>query len=111
MATNGPAPAKPGTAPPPGSLACPKCKQGTVKKPNGKNFYGCSRYREGCNFSISETITKKTLTPKQIETLCTKGKTGLLKGFISKLGKPFDAYLTLNEKTDWKAQFRFESSR
>ena len=111
LASNGSAPAKTGPAPPPGSLVCPKCKQGIVKKPNGQSFYGCSRYREGCNFSISETIAKKTLTPKQIEALCTKGKTALLKGFISKQGKPFEAYLTLGEETEWKAQFRFESGR
>ncbi len=111
LASNGSTPAKTGAAPPSGSLVCPKCKQGTVKKPNGQNFYGCSRYREGCNFSLNETIAKKTLTPKQIEALCTKGKTGVLKGFISKQGKPFEAYLTLGEETDWKAQFRFESSR
>jgi len=109
LASNGSASALTGTAPPPGSLLCPKCKQGTVKKPNGQNFYGCGRYREGCNFSINETIAKKTLTPKQIETLCTKGKTALLKGFISKQGKPFEAYLTLGEETDWKAKFHFES--
>jgi DNA topoisomerase-1 len=109
LASNGSASAMAGAVPPPGSLVCPKCKQGTVKKPNGQNFYGCSRYREGCNFSINETIAKKTLTPKQIETLCMKGKTALLKGFISKQGKPFEAYLTLGEETDWKAQFRFES--
>ena len=36
---------------------------------------------------------------------------GLLKGFISKQGKPFEAYLTLGEETDWKANFRFESGR
>ena len=111
LASNGSASALTGTAPPPGSLLCPKCKQGTVKKPNGQSFYGCSRYREGCNFSLSETIAKKSLTPKQVETLCTKGKTALLKGFISKQGKPFEAYLTLGDETDWKAQFRFESNR
>jgi DNA topoisomerase-1 len=111
LASNESASAKTGAAPPPGSLVCPKCKQGVVKKPNGQNFYGCSRYREGCNFSISETIAKKTLTPKQIEALCAKGKTALLKGFISKQGKPFEAYLTLGEETDWKAQFHFEASR
>jgi DNA topoisomerase-1 len=111
LSSNGSAPAKTGSTPLPGSLVCPKCKQGAIKKPNGQNFYGCSRYREGCNFSINETIAKKTLTPKQIETLCTKGKTAVLKGFISKLGKPFEAYLTLGEETDWKAQFRFVSGR
>ena len=110
-ASNGPAPARTAVAPLPGSLVCPKCKQGVVKKPNGQNFYGCSRYREGCNFSINETIAKKTLTQKQVESLCTKGKTGLLKGFISKQGKPFEAYLTLGEETAWKAQFHFEFGR
>jgi DNA topoisomerase-1 len=111
LASNGSAPAKTGNAPPSGSLVCPKCKQGVVKKPNGQNFYGCSRYREGCNFSINETIAKKTLTSKQIEALCTKGKTALLKGFISKQGKRFEAYLSLGQETDWKAQFHFESSK
>ena len=111
LASNDSAPATAGATPPPGSLVCPKCKKGIVKKPNGQNFYGCSRYREGCNFSLNETIAKKTLTPKQVETLCTKGKTGMLKGFISKQGKPFEAYLTLGEETEWKAQFRFDSGR
>jgi DNA topoisomerase-1 len=107
--SDGPAPEKTATAPPPGSIVCPKCKQGIVKKPNRQNFYGCSRYHAGCNFSINETIAKKALTPKQIETLCTKGKTALLKGFVSKQGKRFEAYLILGEETDWKAQFRFSS--
>jgi len=111
LASNGSASAKTGTAPLPGSFVCPKCKQGIVKRPNGQNFYGCSRYREGCNFSINETIAMKTLTPKQIEALCTKGKTGALKGFISKQGRRFEAYLTLGEETGWKAQFRFGSGR
>jgi DNA topoisomerase-1 len=109
LASNGSARAKTGNAPPSGSLMCPKCKQGVVKKPNGQKFYGCSRYREGCNFSVNETVAKKTLTPKQVEMLCTKGKTALLKGFISKQGKRFEAFLTLGEETDWKAQFRFGS--
>jgi DNA topoisomerase-1 len=111
LSSNGPASARTATAPSPGHFACPKCKQGIIKKPNGQNFYGCSRYREGCNFSLNETIAKKTLTPKQIEALCTKGKTGVLKGFISKQGKRFEACLTLGEETGWKARFRFDSTR
>jgi len=111
LASNALAPANTGNAPPSGSLACPKCKQGVVKKPNGQDFYGCSRYREGCNFSINQTIAKKILTPKQIEALCTKGGTSVLKGFISKQGKRFEAYLTLGEETAWKVQFHLGSSR
>jgi DNA topoisomerase-1 len=111
LVLNGSAPAKTGASPSPRSLVCPKCKQGVVKKPNGQKFYACSRYRAGCNFSLNETIAKKTLTPKQIEALCTKGKTGVLKGLISKQGKRFEAYLTLGKETDWKVAFYFESSR
>ncbi|MEA3504843.1 MAG: DNA topoisomerase, partial [Bacteroidota bacterium] len=32
-------------------LTCPKCGKGTMIK--GKSAYGCSRFREGCNFIIS----------------------------------------------------------
>jgi DNA topoisomerase-3 len=32
-----------------------------------------------------------------LETLITKGKTNLLKGMISKSGKKFDAFITLDE--------------
>ena len=29
---------------------CPVCKQGTVIK--GKTAYGCSRWKEGCNYRV-----------------------------------------------------------
>ena len=32
----------------PDTLSCPRCKNGTVIK--GKTAYGCSRYKEGCDF-------------------------------------------------------------
>ena len=35
----------------PDSLICPKCKKGTVIK--GKSAYGCSQYKEGCNFRFT----------------------------------------------------------
>lgn len=35
-------------------LTCPKCKQGTMLK--GKSAYGCSRFREGCQFLIPFTV-------------------------------------------------------
>ena len=42
-----------------GSLTCPKCKQGTIIK--GKTAYGCSGYKEGCDFRFSfEDIRKKS---------------------------------------------------
>jgi DNA topoisomerase-1 len=88
---------------------CPKCKIGRLRRPEGKDFFGCDQFRQGCTFTVSATIAKKKLTDKQIETLCTKGKTALLKGFTSKMGKPFDAYLVCDETTEWKTRFKFES--
>ena len=89
-------------------IPCPKCKTGFVRKPAGKEFYGCSRFRDGCTFGVNETIAKKKLTEKQIETLCAKGKTGLIKGFINKQGNAYEATITCTAETDWKTKFLFE---
>lgn len=87
---------------------CPKCKQGVMRRPKGKDFYGCSRYREGCTFSVNVIVAQKKLTDKQIEALFQKGKTNLIKGFTAKSGKTFDAFLICSEATGWKANFAFE---
>ena len=94
---------------PEANIRCPKCKVGHLRRPNGKEFYGCDRYREGCTFSVNVSVAQKKLTDKQIETLCTKGKTGLIKGFINKGGKPFDATLFCSEATGWRTKFEFEN--
>ncbi|PWK19905.1 type IA DNA topoisomerase [Xanthomarina spongicola] len=41
----------------PDTLACPKCQKGTVIK--GKTAYGCSAYKEGCDFRFSFDDLKK----------------------------------------------------
>jgi DNA topoisomerase I len=88
-------------------IPCPKCKKGILRRPHGKEFFGCSAYRDGCTFAVNTTIAKKKLTDKQIETLCTKGKTGLIKGFINKQDKPFEASLKCDEGTNWRTSFEF----
>ncbi len=80
---------------------CPKCKKGKVIE--GKKGYGCSEFRVGCNFVIWKEIAGKTISPTMLRNLITKGKTQLLKGFMSKLGKPFDATMTLNQ--DFRVEF------
>ena len=89
-------------------IPCPKCKIGHLRQPNGKDFFGCDQYREGCTFSVNVVIAKKKLTDKQIETLVTKGKTPLIKGFTNSHGRPFDAFLSCNEATNWRTKFQFE---
>jgi DNA topoisomerase-1 len=89
-------------------IPCPKCKFGRLRRPEGRDFLGCDQFRQGCNFIVGATVAKKPLTDEQIETLCTKGKTELIKGFTSKLGRPFDAYLVCTEATEWKTKFQFD---
>ena len=82
-------------------LTCPLCGKDLVNHSWG---VGCSGYKDGCTFSISRTIRDKTLTDKQIAQLVKNGKTELIKGFVSKAGKNFDAYLKLE---DGKISFEF----
>jgi DNA topoisomerase-3 len=54
---------------------------------------------------ISKIILSKTITREDISKLLSDGKTPLIKGFISKKRKPFDAYLSLDNKG--KISFEF----
>jgi len=58
---------------------CPKCKSGEIIK--GKAAYGCSNFRNGCQFRIPFEIFGKVLTSAQTEQLILKGKTGKITGF------------------------------
>lgn len=79
---------------------CPVCgKPMTINKWG----YGCSGWREGCKFGIG-TICGKKLTENQARILASKKKSPLIKGFVSKAGKSFDAYLVLDGK-DIKFEF------
>lgn len=74
---------------------CPRCKKGSIVSSRG--FFNCTEYANGCKQSFPATFLKKRLTAKTIEYLCTKGKTPVIKGFVSKNGKKFSAKLILEE--------------
>ncbi|TWT16021.1 type IA DNA topoisomerase [Planomicrobium sp. CPCC 101079] len=74
---------------------CPACKKGMIISTKG--YYSCTEYANGCKQSFPAVFLKKRLTAKQIEYLCTKGKTPVLKGFVSKNGKKFNAKLLLED--------------
>jgi DNA topoisomerase-3 len=100
-------PNAPAFAIPEGAILCPKCRNGEVRKAPGQNFYGCSAFRQGCDLRLWEEIAQKTITPAQIKALCSKkARTPLIKGFISKAGKKFDACLVLD--ASFKTTFEFE---
>jgi DNA topoisomerase-3 len=80
---------------------CPLCGKDVIK---GRYGYGCSGYKEGCNFRISGVICKRVIPISKAKLLVSTGDSGLIKGFISKAGKSFDARLVLE---DGKAVFKF----
>lgn len=59
---------------------CPKCSIGKILK--GKNAYGCSRWKEGCNFRLPFVFMDKKLSDKQVQHLIEKKVTTKIKGFV-----------------------------
>jgi DNA topoisomerase-3 len=52
-------------------LACPKCQKGTVLK--GRTAYGCSNYKEGCDFKVTfDTVREKLQDQKPTKDLVYK---------------------------------------
>lgn len=73
------------------SIVCPKCGKGHVTE-NSKAF-GCSEYKNGCDFVIWKSFLGKTLTSSDVQKMLTKGHTNIIKGLRSKAGKSFEARL------------------
>ena len=65
--------------------------------------YSCSAWRDGCKFAIWKKIAGKKISPAMAKKLLGKGQTQVIKGFVGKSGKKFDARLKLEE-----GQVRFE---
>lgn len=76
------------------SPSCPKCENGKMIK--GKTAYGCSAYKEGCNFKVLFEQYGKKLSEKQIYQLIEKRKTNSIKGFLVD-GKKQEGKITLDE--------------
>jgi DNA topoisomerase-3 len=76
---------------------CPKC--------GGKVFesdtdYVCEKSQsetKPCKFKTGKVILQQPVSREQVTKLLATGKTDLMVGFISKAGRPFPAYLTLDE--------------
>lgn len=82
---------------------CPKCGGDVIE---GQKGFGCANWREGCRFVLWKTpICGKVLTPNQVKSLLKKGKTPLIKGFKSKSGKSFSAYLIWEDAREAKLKF------
>lgn len=82
---------------------CPVCQANVMDFPKS---YSCAKWKEGCKFTIWKIVAKKKLSVAQVKLLMTSKKTELIKGFKSKAGKPFEAYLFLNQ--EGKVEFEFK---
>jgi DNA topoisomerase-3 len=74
-----------------------------------KKAYGCSAWKNGCKFAVWKTISGKRISAPQARQLLTKGRTGRLKGFKSKAGKPYSAALALDD--EHKVRLEFEGHK
>ncbi len=76
---------------------CPLCGGDIIVTPFG---YGCSNYSKEdpkcCRFVIGK-IASVSLKEDQVKELLTRGKTGVIEGFVAKTGMKFDAPLKLTE--------------
>ncbi len=88
-------------------LKCQFCGKPLIKLDWG---WSCTGYKEGCKFHINKKIAGKTITEKQAILLCQKGKTTLIKGFKSKKGTDFDAYLFI-DKQKKEVSFQFPDNK
>ncbi len=85
---------------------CRACKGGTVHETETAFFCSNAASAEkSCKFRMGKTILQKQIAPEQVKKILENGKTDLLAGFISKKGRPFSAYLTLEGA---KVGFEFE---
>ena len=83
---------------------CPKCGGNIFET---ENSYICERSqadRKPCKFKLSKAILGREISKEQAQKLLATGKTDLLDNFISKRGRPFSAYLKLE---DGKVGFEF----
>ena len=73
---------------------CPLCSKDVIRYKNG---YSCSGYKDGCTFSVYGFICRRVISKVNMQMLLETGRSSKIKGFISKAGKPFDAYLKIDE--------------
>jgi DNA topoisomerase-3 len=84
---------------------CPKCKSGRVTV--YPKVARCGN--ESCGLTVFRNKSGKDLTEGQLKDLLAKGKTGVIKGFRSKEGKPFDAAVAFD--AEYKTVFRFDNPK
>lgn len=88
------------------SYSCPLCRNGKIMA-GVKNWY-CSRYKEGCTFTVWKNVSGAKLTDTDLQQLL-GGKATQPKKMKSKSGKEFSARLKLSQ--EGKVEFTFDEKK
>lgn len=83
---------------------CPRCGSTAGFKESFK-AYDCNN--QECKLVVWKTVSSRELEPEEVRALLETGNIGPIKGFKSKMGRPFEAKLALSEGTEWKTTFDF----
>lgn len=84
---------------------CPCCGKGAIHDTG--TAYVCSN-TAACKFRMGRTICQLEVPREQVTKLLETGKTDLIRNFISKKGKPFSAFLKIEEG---RVGFEFEERK
>jgi len=76
---------------------CPKCGSPVFETEIGYLCEKSQAEKRPCKFKISKAILQQPIEPAQAAKLLADNKTDLLKQFISKAGRPFPAYLVMDD--------------
>ena len=85
--------------------SCPVCKAGTIHDTG--TAWQCSN-TPACKFRMGKSLCQREIPQEQVLKLIGTGKTDLIPRFISKKGRPFSAFLTLE---NGKVGFEFEARK
>lgn len=87
-------------------INCPNCKTGKIIE-KGNQFKCKNSDLENCDFPVIwKKISEKTITVSHVIDLVKNNKTDLIKGFLNKEKKEFNACLTIDQETK-KLKFDF----
>ncbi|BDD05753.1 type IA DNA topoisomerase [Aureibacter tunicatorum] len=90
-------PKKPSKAPEKKANLCPKCGKGKVL--TGKSAYGCSEWKQGCDFRLPLSWNEIKISQSMMEALVKKGKSRLIKN-ASINGKKQNGHLIIDKNTN-----------
>src|SRR2546423_1945961 len=76
---------------------CPRCGGAVFEGPDAYVCEKSQAEKRPCKFKISKSILQQPVDRAQAIKLLTQGRTDLLDKFISKAGKPFPAFLVMDD--------------